>query len=161
MPGSAAGIDPTRVDAVAQYPLGYEIGDPRSGSPFQGNTIKYVKATAAITLADAVKLDVAAPAADRHGSVIPTAAALGQTVEGIAHVAIANGSFGWITVKGRVNANVTAATAAGAILSTSAAAAGRLLVSAAAAADANAIASGKGIIALVAEAANRSDVYIS
>lgn len=157
---SSAGIDPNRVDTVAQYALGYETGHPDAVN-FPNNVIKYVKATAAITLADAVKLDVAAPAAQRHASVIPTAAALAQTIEGVAHVAIGNGSFGWITTKGRVNANVTAATAAGAILSTSAAAAGRLLVSAAAASDANAIASGRGIIALTAEAANRSDVFIA
>lgn len=153
------GVNPLQVDASAQFPLGLVIEDPRGGI-LAANQIKYVKATAAVTLADSVKLDVAATAAERHASVIPTAAAAGQAVEGIAHVGIANGSFGWITVRGRINANVTAGTAAGDKLSTSGAAAGRLLVSGATAAEANAIASGRPVIALVAESGNRSDVWL-
>lgn len=95
------GFDATRIDTVAQHPLGMVIEDPRAGQ-FAGNKIKYVKAVASgVTLGVAVQLDITATAADRRFSVKPTAATdLGSIVHGIAHVAIPNASFGWITVEG-------------------------------------------------------------
>jgi len=106
------GIDPTRVDTTVQFTLGVEADDPRQ--TFPGNRIRYVKANASgVTLGVAVRLDTAAT--DEPGSVIPTTnTAVGGIVHGIAHVAIPNGSFGWITVHGKVdNAVVPDAATAG------------------------------------------------
>ncbi len=158
MPAPAMGVDPTRVDAAAQYALGYEIGDPRSGI-FAGNNIKYVQANGAITAGDAVRLDVTATAANRRAVVIRTSAAA-QVLEGIANVSLTSGQFGWITTLGYFpNANVVNATAAGAILATSGVA-GQLITSPAAAADANAIAAGRRAIALTAASGNLADVLV-
>jgi hypothetical protein len=110
------GINPTQVDTVAQFQLGAVADDPRGGV-FAGNKIKYVKANASgVGIGRAVQMDVAAtPAADRRFNVIPTAATdLGSIVHGLAHVAIAQNSFGWITVEGIVfNAVVPDALAVG------------------------------------------------
>lgn len=113
MADQALGIDPTRVDTVAAFPLGYTARDPRTVD-FPSNEIRYVKASAAgVTLGVAVRLDTGA--ADEPGSVIPTTnTAVGGIVHGLAHVAIPNGSFGWITVHGKVlNAVVPDAAVAG------------------------------------------------
>lgn len=148
MPASGMGIDPLRVDTVAQLPLGYEIGDPRAGD-FSGNTIRYVKANAAgVTLGVAVRLDVAA--ANEPGSVIPTTnTATGGVVHGLAHIAIPNGSFGWITVRGKVtNAVVPDAAVAGTLLGGGAAGALIDISTAPTAALATAAASGRGVVLL-------------
>lgn len=149
------GIDPTRVSTVAEFPIGTVVDDPRNG--FTGNRIKYVQTSATVAAADALKLDVAATAANRHAVVTPTTAAT-SVIEGVAHVAIASGSFGWITRAGRVNCNV-ATPAAGDIL-VGTASAGRLGTSGATAAEANAIAAGQPCVTLVAAAGNRSDIII-
>ena len=115
MSHATQGIDPTRVDASAQHPLGIVVDDPRGGI-YVGNKIKYVTATASgVTVGRAVQMDITATAANRRYSVIPTAATdLGSIVHGLAHVAIPSGSFGWITVEGLVeNAVVPDALAVG------------------------------------------------
>lgn len=116
---SAPGIDPTRVTTVAEYPLGYEAGDPRA-QDFPSNTIRYVKASGAgVTVGVPVKLDVAAT--DEPGSVVVSTAL--SALLGIAHVAIPSGSFGWVTTHGKVLlAVVPDASVAGTHLGTGAAA---------------------------------------
>lgn len=159
MPQGAPGIDPTRVDTVAVYPLGYEIGDPRGGV-FAGNQIKYCRANGTITAADAVRLDVtASPAADRKANVIRTSAAA-QVLEGVSNVSLTTGQFGWVTVLGVFpSANVVNATAAGAILASSGVA-GQFITSPGLAADANAQSAGRRAIALTAASGNLADVLI-
>lgn len=159
MPQGAPGIDPTRVDTVAAYPLGYEIGDPRGGV-FAGNQIKYCRANGTVVAADTVRLDVtASPAADRKANIIQTTAAA-QVVEGISNVSLTTGQFGWITVLGVFpNANVTTAVAAGAILAPGATA-GRLVASPGLAADANAQSAGRRLLSLTLAASNLADVLI-
>jgi len=113
-------IDPTRVDATAQFPVGYEIGDPRGGQ-FSGNTIKYVRANGTIATGDAVHTDVSfATAAERHATVISTSA-VSQMVEGVndLNAGLTAGQFGWITVDGRAQAK-TSGVAAGDKLGTTA-----------------------------------------
>src|SRR5215470_5885127 len=97
---TAMGIDPTRVDTTQQFPLGYEIGDPRSGTA-PANVIRYLKAGSAISAGNTVIVDVTSSI--EPGVVIPSSA-LNQVIAGIAETAIPNGSFGWVTVKGRVGA---------------------------------------------------------
>lgn len=120
MPQSAFGIDVSRVDASPQYPVGYEIGDPRSGV-FSGNTIKYVRANGAIAAGDALTCDPAfATVAERHATVISTSA-VQQILEGandLTGVAIASGQFFWATVKGRAQIKTSGVTA-GSTLGTS------------------------------------------
>lgn len=121
MPASALGIDPTRVDGTAQFPVGYEIGDPRQGV-FSDNTIKYCRANGAIAAGDFVHTDVTfATAAERQGTVISTSA-VSQMIDGandLAGVAISSGQFFWITTKGRAQGK-TAGVAAGDKLGTTA-----------------------------------------
>lgn len=113
------GVDPTRVDSAQQYVLGTTCKDPRTND-FQGNTICYIKAGSNIALGDALKLK--ADEAAEPNVLIPTSA-IQQPVVAIAHVAIASGSFGWVTKKGRVaSASVAASTAAEARLGSSASA---------------------------------------
>ncbi|HKX29357.1 MAG TPA: hypothetical protein VJ302_16795 [Blastocatellia bacterium] len=101
------GINPTRVDTEAQYPLGLEVDDPRGGE-YAGNRIRYVKATASgVAAGKALQFDIGAstgPPSLRGRAMIPTATTtpLTQIVSALAHVAIANGSFGWVTVHGIV-----------------------------------------------------------
>lgn len=111
------GVDPTRVDSVAQFPLGIIVDDPRRG--FEGNKIKYVKFGGTVTQGQAVQLDVTATLAERHATVIATSAA-NQKIEGISLPAtIASGQFGWLTYQGRHEQAAAAATiVAGAILLT-------------------------------------------
>lgn len=114
------GIDITRVTTTPLHEVGTIIEDPRGGSigtlSFSdgfGGTItrtgnpgaeyRYVKAGAAIAAGDAVKVDNSGTDADKPGTVIPTSGVT-DIVEGIAHVAIASGSYGFITTKGRVYA---------------------------------------------------------
>lgn len=168
MPASGLGIDPTRVDTTKQYSLGYEVGDPRS-QDFPGNTIRYVLATADIAAGDSVQLDVT-DNTNEPWAVKPVDA-VKQPVVGIAHVAIGNTKFGWITTKGRVaSAKAGPSVAAGARLKSSASA-GKLV--ALTQADSNftsniydemvAAAAGVGIIALDANDSNANpiEVFIS
>lgn len=97
MPQSALGIDPTRVDTARQYQIGWEIGDPRAND-FPGNTIKYIKAGSAISAGNALVVSLAD--AEEPYTLVPCSA-VNQVIAGIAHVAIASGSFGWVTKGGR------------------------------------------------------------
>jgi|SRR5215813_126181 len=154
-----SGIDVTRVDTVAQYPIGYETDDPRTGVNFAGNRCKYVQATGTITAADFVKIDVTATAANRKGSVNRTSAAA-QPIEGVAIASLTTNQFGWITTLGFFpSANVITATAAGSILASSAVA-GQAVASPGAAADANANAGGRRALCLTLAASNLADVLI-
>lgn len=157
------GVDPTRVDSAQQFILGTEALDTRSG--FEDNTIRYVKAGSAIAAGDALKED-ATSALEPH-LLIPTSA-IQQPVVGIAHVAIASGSFGWVTVKGRVaSAKAAGGTAAEARLGSSATAGTLATLTQA---DSNytsndyfellAVASGVGVIALDANDSNSNQIEV-
>ena len=105
MAHSPLGVDPLRVDTVAQYPLGYEIQDPRQDFP--GNVIRYIKAGEALGAGKALQIDIAVTPGTpsiRGKQMLLTAATtpLTQTVSALTHVAIASGSFGWVTVHGIV-----------------------------------------------------------
>lgn len=93
------GISPTTVDTTQSFPLYTEVDDPRSHT-FPGNRIRYVKAGSAIAAGDALKIKTD-EATLEPGVLVPTSA-IQEVIVGIAHVAIASGSFGWVTVKGRV-----------------------------------------------------------
>lgn len=103
----AFGIDPTRVDDTAQYPLGFECDDPRQ-TDFPGNRIRYVKSGAAFVYGTALQKDVAVTAGTpsvRGKQMLPCAATtpLTQVVSAICHVAVsAANKFTWVTVKGLV-----------------------------------------------------------
>ncbi len=115
------GIDPTRVDTVAEFPLGLVVDDPRGGV-FQGNRIKYAKfGVGGGAVGQAVKLDVAAAVAERHANVLLTTNA-NEAIEGIViATAVLAGQFGWIHYEGRFNGALTAATiVAGALMVTTA-----------------------------------------
>jgi len=117
------GVDFDVVTTTAKHELGIEAEDVRGGNYglsisqidqfpggpvtttrtyFPGNRYKYVQASATIAIGDAVKIDDAAADLTKPGLVTPTTAVT-DIVDGVAHVAIASGSFGWITIKGRVN----------------------------------------------------------
>lgn len=116
------GVSPTQVDTVAQFTLGTEARDPRTRD-FPQNELRYVKSNAAIAANASLTRDLTDETNEPHAVVATTAT--GQPLEGIAHVAIASGSFGWVTIKGKATNNVGAAVAAGALLASSASA-GRL-----------------------------------
>lgn len=153
-----AGVIPTRTSTTAEFGLGNESD---SGTI----THRYVKAAAAIAAGDAVMF--ATGDADEPHAVTPTTA-VNQPVAGIAPVAIASGSFGWIVVRGKVAAaKVAASTAAGAQLGTSAVA-GTLSTITIAAAYAQAevqralaAAAGRSVQAIDAEASGLAEVYVA
>jgi hypothetical protein len=116
------GISPTTVDTVAQYTLGTESRDPRTRD-FPQNIIRYVKSNANILVNASLTKDLTDETNEPHAVLATTAT--GQPMEGIAHVAIASGSFGWVTIKGKATNSITAAVTAGALLG-STATAGRL-----------------------------------
>jgi hypothetical protein len=100
------GIDPTRVDDTAQFPLGTKADDPRA-TDFPGNKIQYVKAGAALVYGTALQYDIAVTAGSpsiRGKQVLPCAATtpLTQVVSAICHVAAAINKFCWVTVEGLV-----------------------------------------------------------
>ena len=124
------GIDIYRTDTTPVHEPGLIVDDIRGGSggpitikQFIDDPLpiikeyspdgeyKYVHASAAIAIGDALKLDTSAT--DEPAAVTQTTA-ITDALEGIAHVAIANGSYGFITVRGRVPAQ-TAATATAAL----------------------------------------------
>lgn len=140
-----AGINPTRVDTVAEFALGTESADPRSGI-YAGNRLRYVQAGTTITANDAL-INKTDEANEPH--VLIPSSAVAQVVVAIAGVTIAAASYGWVTTKGRVpTANVGASIAVGAKL-VSSASAGKLV--ALAQADSNF--SSNNINALIAQAA--------
>lgn len=101
----------------------------------------YVKAGAAIAQYDAVRLNAAG-----FEDARPTSAA-GQVVFGVAQVAIASGSYGWVAVRGQVTCKVVAATAIGSPLVTNATAGTLALADATAIANRPAVAVEVGVAA--------------
>ncbi len=168
MAQSSPGIDPTRVDTTQQYPPGYEIGDPRA-QDFPLNVIRYIKAAAAIAAGDALRYKTD-ETLEPH--VLTPVGSATHAVAAIAHVAIASGSFGWVTVKGRVpSAKIGTAVTAGAILTatevTTTADAGELVVlthgtafSSTVSEQLKAQAAGIGIIALDSASTSESTVEV-
>src|SRR5262245_1538742 len=154
------GVNPTQVDTSQVYPLGLEVDDPRAGNFGSGKRLKYVKASAAVSAGNAVVVDTGDSTGTEPSVVVP-ASALNQVVAGVAEVAIANGSFGWVTVKGRVaSALKTASTlTAGDTLSTTATA-GALALANSTSATALAVGSGIGAQALDSSDSNSTTVEI-
>jgi hypothetical protein len=103
------GVNPTQTHTTAQFALGTETRDPRVGA-YAGNTIRYVKAGATIAAGDALMVDMADT--DEPHALQPTAAN-GDCIVAIAHVAIANNEYGWVTVSGSISA--VSSTAVGAV----------------------------------------------
>jgi hypothetical protein len=118
MSNKLLGIDIFRVDTVAQHELGIIVSDVRGGAggpvtikQFIDDPVpiikeyspdgeyKYVRASSAIAIGDAVMVDTAAT--DEPAAVAPTTGVT-IAVEGIAIIAIPLNSFGWIQVRGRV-----------------------------------------------------------
>lgn len=113
------GCDPTRVDTEAAFIIGTESDHPDTVN-FPGTKLRYIKAGGSITLGGALKIK-----ADEtlEPNVLIETTAVQQPVVAIAHVAIASGSFGWVTRHGRVaSAKVAASTSAEARLGSSASA---------------------------------------
>jgi hypothetical protein len=123
----------------------FRVGSVRRA--VNGTDYMYVKAGAAIAQYDACRFNAGLE------DVRPTSAA-GQVVIGVAQVAIASGSYGWIAVRGLMTAKVVAATAAGSPLVTNATA-GTLAL-----ADATAI-TGPRAVATVTGVAAGSAVFLS
>ncbi len=137
MPGvlqKLLGVDATRVDTVQKHELGIEIDFA------DGRRRKYIRAGGAIAVNDALKVDVAEGPHD----FIPTAAA-NDALAGVAEVAIADNSFGWVVVRGAVVSKAAATVVAGAH-AVPTGTAGTLDDSTAAAANAIALAAGIGAI---------------
>lgn len=106
MAGQVLGCDPTRVDSVAQFPLGMEALHPDTVN-FPGNVLRYIKAGELLPAGKALQIDVAVTAGTpsiRGKQMLLTAATnpLTATVSALTQVAIASGSFGWVTVHGIV-----------------------------------------------------------
>lgn len=119
MSDAILGVDPTRVDTAAAFTIGTECAHPDPIN-FPNTKLRYIKAGSAIALGDALKIK--ADETLEPDVLIPTSA-VQQPVVAIAHVAIASGSFGWVTRHGRVaSAKVAASTAAEARLGSSASA---------------------------------------
>jgi hypothetical protein len=82
------------------------------------NRLRYVKAGSAISAGNALVVSLAD--ADEPNTLVPCSA-VNQVCVGVAHSAIASGSFGWVTIKGRLTNVVNTGTiAAGDKLTTSA-----------------------------------------
>jgi hypothetical protein len=113
------GVSPTQTDTVAQFTLGTECADPRTRD-FPNNTLRYIKAGGSIALGDSL---IASTADADEPNTLTATSAIQQSIVAIAHVAIASGSFGWVTSHGRVaSAKAAASTAANARLGSSASA---------------------------------------
>ena len=84
-------------DTYATLPAGLSVGDQREEG---GKIYVLTQADDAVTAGQAVKLDAAADATG--GKVTPTAAA-GDSGYGIAETAIADESYGWVTIAGVVS----------------------------------------------------------
>lgn len=106
--GSKVGVDLTLIDDVRKH----ELGSTYYGA--DGRKYTYVKASAAIALGDACKVDFATG----KYNVNPTSA-VAQVVLGIAQVAVAINLFFWLVTGGEVVGKLTAATAAGVRLGSS------------------------------------------
>lgn len=106
--GSKVGLDFTALDDVRKH----ELGSTYYGS--DGRKYTYVKASAAIALGDACKVDFATG----KYNVNPVSA-VSQVLLGVAAVAVAINQFFWLVTGGEVVAKLTAATAAGVRLGSS------------------------------------------
>jgi len=149
------GINPTQIDASAQFPIGLEVDDPRNGFP--GNRIKYYKANGSITVNSVLICDVSATTAAERNATVVASSAVSQAVEGVHDIATAtvtSGQFFWGTCKGRAIAKTSAVTAAtNAKLGTSGTAGTLVAITAVTPSNAEVIAAiaaavGKGVIAL-------------
>lgn len=138
------GIDVTATHTTAQHELGLVVED--SANP--QNRYLYVRADDAVAQYDAVQLDVAAAgsgsASDVPFLVTPSGAA-DEVIEGIAQVAIAAGSYGFVLVEGSGTVKAAATVVAGAPAVTIATA-GTLDDTVAAAGNALASAVGRGVV---------------
>ena len=154
------GMNPTQIDTVAQFPLGTEADHPGGGQFNTGKRIRYVKASSAVSAGNAVVLDTGDTTGTEPAVVVP-ASALNQVVAGIAETAIANGSFGWVTVRGRVASATKTATVvtAGDTLSTTATA-GALALANSTSATALAVGSGLGVQALDSSDSNSTTIEV-
>lgn len=151
------GVNPTETHTTAQFTLGTEAKDPRTRD-FPLNEIKYIKAGSAISAGNA--LIVSLTDADEPFTLVPSSA-LNQVVAGVAPVAIASGSFGWVTVRGRVASALKTASAvtAGDALSTTATA-GALATANSTSATALAVGTGIGIQALDSSDSNSTTIEV-
>lgn len=151
------GVNPTQTDTVARFTLGTEARDPRTRD-FPQNTVRYVKAGSAISAGNS--LIVSLTDADEPFTLVP-ASALNQVVVAVAPVAIASGSFGWVTIKGRVASALKTASAvtAGDPLSTTATA-GALATANSTSATALAVGTGIGIQALDSSDSNSTTIEV-
>lgn len=121
------GIALTTVDTTQTFPLGTEVDDPRGGEHSFGKRFRYVKAGSAISAGNTCVVSLAD--ANEPNTLVPCSA-LNQIIVGIAEVAIASASFGWVQVKGRAASATksTAVIAAGQALTTSSTAGALLAV---------------------------------
>lgn len=166
------GIDPTKTyTALTDLPggitLGTETDDPRNGTANRAsNKVRLVRADSAVAAGDAVIMKTAET--DVPHAVVPSSA-VAQAVVGIAEVAIAANSYGWITTKGYVpSCKVLDASSAGDKLGTSSTAGtlGSLdassTVTQAEARAAIAAAAGKGLVAVTdGDGSNLGSVFIN
>jgi hypothetical protein len=153
------GIAPTRVDTTAEFRLGLRVEDPRADRP--DNQLRYIKAGSAISAGNSVKVDLT-DETNEPFALVPTSAVT-DVVVGIAEMAIASGSFGWVTVGGKApSAKAAVSQSAGAKLGASASA-GTLQAVSSNSADQVAYAAGIGAVAIDSTDSNTStiDVYIA
>lgn len=136
------GVDVNVVDTVRKHELGLTLDFA------DGTRRRYVKASGAIALNDALVMDTAVLTA-AVPYVVKTSSAALQPIAGVCMVSgVADTNFFWAVVGGKANVKVAAAVAAGAHLATTATA-GTLDDVAAAAADAQAAAAGIGTTVLI------------
>ncbi len=154
------GINPTQVDTVATLPLGTEADDPRGGQFNTGKRIRYVKASSAVSAGNALIVDTGDSTGTEPSVVIPSSA-VGQIICGIAETAIAAGSFGWVTIKGRVaSALKTASTTTAGVTLAITATAGALATADSNIATALAVGTGIGVQALDSSDSNSTTIEV-
>jgi hypothetical protein len=101
----------TDTQTSPQFALGTEM-------EFGGTIYRYILAAAAIAAGDSLVIDTGN--ANEPNALLPSSA-VNQPIAAVAHIAIASGSYGWVTRRGKVaSAKVAAGTAAGAQLGSSA-----------------------------------------
>lgn len=138
------GVDVTSTSTTAEHEVGVKAIDPANPQ----NVYQYVQADDAVAQYDAVQLDVAAAGSGSSANVpflvTPTSAA-DQIIVGVAQVAIAAGSYGFILIEGGGTVKAAATVVAGAPAVTIATA-GTLDDTVAAAGNALAAGSGRGVV---------------
>lgn len=140
------GIDFTATHTVQKHPLGAKI------LATDGREYTYVKASAAISATEAVVFGAAYAATK-------TPATADISWHGVAHVAIASGSYGWVVTRGIVNV-LAAATVVALAPAVPIATAGTLDDTAGSTANALAMASGAGAIFLSTTTAGVASVLL-